>query len=179
MALRELLTEGELGISAIVGINRAHLFDQVLRDCFTEVGIVVQDLDADVAALHDNRELDGSVCRASEVVRAAPSLIAVEGALGAEIPRVKNLKDVEFSASRRPAGAFCLAILQRARDLSVEHPQGWHVGIEALRSVRWHGEFKEESLLDTVPTICFYFIKRYDQRRAQQDNLRYATVSGR
>lgn len=52
------------------------------------------------------------------------SRLAVRGA-GAQ-----NFHDVELAAGRGPAGTIGRAVLKSARDLSVEEPEGGHIGFE-------------------------------------------------
>jgi hypothetical protein len=122
-----------------------------------ELGVVVEDLDVDVVALHDRGGLHGLVDGAVEVVAAATLVVAVEGGLHALVTRSEDLEDVELTAASGPARALGVAVLESAGNLSVEHPNGGHVDgvVDVLGglAVIGHLELEEEGLLGAGETV--------------------------
>ena len=120
-----------------------------------ELGVVVEDLDVDVVALHDGSCLHGLVDRAVEVVGAATLVVAVESGLHALVTGSEDLEDVELTAAGGPARALGVTVLESAGNLSVEHPDGGHVCVRAACStIHGHFKFKHEDLLGAIPTVC-------------------------
>jgi len=122
-----------------------------------ELGVVVEDLDVDVVALHDGSCLHGLVDRAVEVVGAATLVVAVESGLHALVTGSEDLEDVELTAAGGPARALGVTVLESAGNLSVEHPDGRHVdrvvdvggGLAVIR----HLELEKEGLLSASETV--------------------------
>jgi len=85
--------------------------------------------------------------RPGDVVAVTRRRVRVDRALEHLAAGVQRLGDVEFAAARGPAGAGRGAVLQGARDVGVEEPDGGLVGEEGggWGRVR-HGEFEEEQL---------------------------------
>ena len=74
--------------------------------------------------------------------------------LAPKVPGVENFEEIELAAAGGPTAAVGIgAVLRRARDLCIEHPNGRHVPVESGLSCIWHGEFKEEHLFGTVKPI--------------------------
>ena len=131
--------------------------DSVTGHGAAKLGAVGQELDVDVVVVQNEGSLDAAAGRALEVVRVTAGNVAMECALHAGVSGSENLEDVKFTAAGRPAGAVGLAILQGARDLSVEQPDRGHVdgivdGRGSLASGR-HLEFEEESLRRAVKAV--------------------------
>lgn len=71
-----------------------------------------------------------------------------------EIPRVKDLEEIEFATARGPAAAVrVLAVLACEWDLGVHEPDCGHVGVEAGPVGRRHGEFEEEEFVRAGETV--------------------------
>ncbi|KFX91561.1 hypothetical protein V490_05835, partial [Pseudogymnoascus sp. VKM F-3557] len=109
-----------------------------------------------IGAVEDNSHLDSSAGRASEVIRASTGGVGVQGRLAAVITRHQDLSDIELSASRSPARARLLAVLEGTWDLSVQHPDGGHVGVESRGGVLGHTELEEEDLVCAVEAVVGY-----------------------
>lgn len=99
------------------------------------------------------RGFDCTARRSLKVVRGTTTEVAVQRRFAAGVSGVEDLEKVEFTATRCPAIALSFAVLKRARDLSIEHPDGGHVGVEASAAIVGHAELKEEGLLRTAKAI--------------------------
>lgn len=103
---------------------------------------------------HQHGGLHRLAGRTDKVVRVAAGRVAVDGALAARVAGVEDFKEVELAAARGPAGTVGRAILQRAWDLRIEHPDGRHIGVGATGGgVKGHLELEEEELLRAAETV--------------------------
>ena len=120
-----------------------------------EAGAVweLNNVDGSVGGVHDHSELHGVVGWADKVVGRSAWSVGVESRLAAVLTWGKNLNDVELSAARSPARAGSLAVLEGTWDLSVEHPDGWHVAVETVAAVHWHVELEEEDLVAALEAV--------------------------
>jgi hypothetical protein len=79
----------------------------------------------------------------------------VESRLATKVTRCEDLEEIELTATGGPARTLGLAVLEGARDLSVEHPDGGHVvvGGSVGLAVKRHLKLEEEGLLGTGETV--------------------------
>lgn len=112
-----------------------------------------KDLDGDRLAVQSDCCLDGAVGRADKVIAVAALYIAVICALAACIARVQYFEEVKLAAPGCPAGAVSGAVLERAWNLCVEHPDCRHVHIPARGPIVGHVELEHEELLGTAEAI--------------------------
>lgn len=113
----------------------------------------LNNVEGSVGGVHDHGELHGVVGWADEVVGRSTWSVGVKSRLAAVITWGKNLDDVELSAARSPARAGRLAVLEGTWDLSVEHPDGWHVAVECAGGVVWHLELEHEDLVCAIESV--------------------------
>ncbi|KFY85260.1 hypothetical protein V500_08570 [Pseudogymnoascus sp. VKM F-4518 (FW-2643)] len=132
--------------------------DLIRRQARGEGGVIAQLLDVGraIRAIEDNRQLERATRRARKVIRATTRRVGVEGRLAPIIARDQHLCDIKLSASASPARARRLAVLQGARDLSIQQPHGGHVGVEARGGVGGHAEFEEEDFVCAVEAVVGY-----------------------
>ena len=120
-----------------------------------EAGAVweLNDVERSVGRVHDHGELHGVVGWADKVVGRAARSVGVESRLATILAWGKNLNDIELSAARSPARAGSLAVLEGTWDLSVEHPNGWHVAVESGGGFVWHLELEHEDLVCAIESV--------------------------
>lgn len=127
--------------------------DGIRAHAGTEVEVIVENLNVRHLIVKDDSGFDCTARWAVEVVRVATSEVAVQRGFAASVAGVEDLKKIEFTATGCPAIALGFAVLKRARDLSIEHPDSGHIGVVARALIEGHGEFKEEGLLRTAKAI--------------------------
>lgn len=127
-----------------------------------KVSRVVQlhNLDLGVVSGEDNGSLESTRGRTSEEVSRSSTTVLGTGSLpGVQVvgesvvSGVENLEEIELTTSGSPARTRGLAVLQSSGDLGVEHPDGGHIGVEALRVVLRHGELEQEDFVGTSKAV--------------------------
>lgn len=120
-----------------------------------EVGALWENLDVDgaISRVHDDSNLHEAVGWATDPVGGTSWCVGVEGRLATLLTWGEDLDDVELAASRVPAGAGRLAVLKSTWDLGVQHPDGWHVAVEAVVSIVWHVELEHEDLVSAIESV--------------------------
>lgn len=113
----------------------------------------LDNVEGSVGRVHDHGELHGVVGWADEVVGRTAWSVGVESRLAAVLTWGKNLNDVKLTAAGSPARAGRLAVLEGTWDLSVEHPNGWHVAVESAGGVVWHLELEHEDLVSAIESV--------------------------
>jgi hypothetical protein len=140
--------DGEEG-EKVARARSAHSFNFASSNTRGEIGAVRQNLNMNcgAAGAEDNSNFNGAGGWALEVVGVTARRIVMEGRLHSGGAVIKRLEDVEFTASRLPARAGGVSVLESARDLGIEHPNGRHIAFEATLSVHWHGKLEHEDLI--------------------------------
>lgn len=113
----------------------------------------LNNVEGSVGGVHDHGELHGVVGWTDQVVGRSAWSVGVESRLAAVLTWGKSLNDVELSAARSPARAGRLAVLEGTWDLSVKHPDSWHVAVESARGVVWHLELEHENLVCAIESV--------------------------
>ena len=122
-----------------------------------EGNAIIQDFDMNIVIVQDHTDFNGAALRTREVIAIATRLVAMESTLRALVAGGQHLEHIEFAASSAPARAILVAVLERARDLGVQHPDCGHVdGVVDIggrfAGVR-HRELEEEGFLVAVETF--------------------------